>query len=100
MRQDGCIRRLQESPFRLLAAGVLGDGLGSLGNGVLGKLSWQQEADRGLNLTRSDSGPLVVVSQPTRFGSDSFEQIIDERVHDAHRLGRDTGVGVDLLQHL
>ena len=90
----------QQSPFRLLAAGVLGDSLGSLGNGVLGKLSWQQEADRSLNLARSDGGSLVVVSQPTRFGSDSFKQIINERVHDAHRLGGDPGVGVDLLQHL
>ena len=29
-----------------------------------------------------------------------LEQVIDERVHDRHRLGRDSSVRVNLLQHL
>ena len=42
---------------------------------------------------------LVVVGQTTGFACDAFEDIVDERVHDGHGLGGDTGVGVDLLEH-
>ena len=34
------------------------------------------------------------------FSSDTFEDIVDEGVHDAHGLGGDTSVGVDLFQDL
>ena len=36
--------------YSLLGAGVLGDGLGSLRDGVLGQLSGQEEPDSGLDL--------------------------------------------------
>jgi hypothetical protein len=52
--------------------------------------------DGGLDLPRGDGGPLVVVGQFGSLGSDTLEEVIDEGVHDAHRLGGDTGVGVDL----
>ncbi|CAG5917160.1 unnamed protein product [Menidia menidia] len=81
-------------------AGVLGDGLGALGHGVLGQLSGQQEAHGGLDLPGGDGGALVVVSQAGSLGGDALKDVVDERVHDAHGLGGDAGVGVDLLQHL
>ena len=84
----------------LLGAGVLGDGLGTFRNGVFGQFTGEEEPDGGLDLPRSDGGSLVVVGQAGRFGGDTFEDIVDERVHDAHGLGRDSGVRVDLLQHL
>ena len=34
------------------------------------------------------------------FGSSALEDVVDGRVHDAHGFGRDTGVRVNLLQHL
>ena len=40
--------------------GVLGDGLGALGDGVLGELSREHEADGGLDLTAREGGLLVV----------------------------------------
>jgi hypothetical protein len=86
--------------WRLLGAGVLGDGLGALRDGVLGQLSRQEETDGGLDLPGRDGGALVVVRQATCLGGDALEDVIDERVHDAHRLGGDACVGVDLLQHL
>ena len=85
---------------KLLGAGVLGDCLGSFRDGVLGQLSGEEEPDGGLDLPRGDGGSLVVVSQAGRFGGDTFEDIVDERVHDAHGLGGDTSIGMDLLQHL
>ena len=90
------------SPVRvsLLGAGVLGDSLGALRDGVLGELSREEEPDSGLDLAGGDGGPLVVVSQTAGLSSDSLKEIVDERVHDAHSLGGDTSVGVDLLQHL
>jgi hypothetical protein len=84
----------------LLGAGVLGDGLGSLRDSVLGQLSGQQEPDGSLDLPGGDGGPLVVVGELAGLGSDAGEQIVDERVHDAHGLGGDTGVGVHLLEDL
>ena len=47
-----------------------------------------------------DGGPLVVVGQFGSLGSDTLEEIIHKGVHDAHGFGGDTGVGVDLFQHL
>ena len=84
----------------LLGAGVLGDGLGALGHGVLGELTGEQEAHGGLDLPGGEGGSPVVVCQPAGLGGDALEDVVDERVHDAHGLGGDTGVGVNLLQHL
>ena len=89
----------QESS-NLLGAGVLGDSLGTFRDGVFGQFSGQQKPDGGLDLPGGDGGPLVVVGQPGGFSSDTFEDIVDEGVHDAHGLGGDTGIGVNLLQHL
>ena len=88
------------SKCNLLGAGVLGDGLGSLRDGVLGQLSGQEETDGGLDLARGDGGPLVVVSQTASLGGDALEDVVDEGVHDGHGLGGHSGVGVHLLQHL
>ena len=84
----------------LLGACVLGDSLGSLRDSVLGKLSWEEEPDSSLDFTRGDGGPLVVVSKTGSLSSNSLKEIIDKRVHDAHGLGGDTSVGVDLLEDL
>ena len=88
------------SKNNLLGAGVLGDGLGAFRDGVFGQFSGEEEPDGGLDLPGSDGGPLVVVGQFGSFGSDTFEEIIHKGVHDTHCLGGDTGVGVDLFQHL
>ena len=53
-----------------------------------------------MDLPGGEGGPLVVVGQFGSLGSDTLEQIIDKGVHDVHGLEEDTGVGVDLLQHL
>ena len=84
----------------LLGAGVLGHSLGSLRDGVLGQLSWQKETDSSLDLSAGDGGTAVVVGQTGCLGSNTLEDVIDERVHDAHGLAGDAGVGVHLLQHL
>ena len=91
------IRRKQ---YSLLGAGVLGDSLGSLRDGVLGQLTGQEEPDSSLDLPGGDGGPLVVVGKTAGLSSDALKEIIDKGVHDAHGLGGDTGIGVDLLQHL
>lgn len=38
--------------------------------------------------------------QPRRLCSDAFENVIDEAVHNAHRLAGDSGVRMHLLEHL
>jgi len=67
---------------------------------VLGQLAGQQETDSGLDLPRGDGGPLVVVGETAGLSGDALEDVVHERVHDAHGLGGDAGVGVHLLQHL
>jgi len=83
----------------LLRAGVLGDGLGAFTDGVLGQFTGQQESDGGLDFPAGNGRTLVVVRKTTGLGGDALEQIVDETVHDAHGLGRNTGVGMHLLQH-
>ena len=72
--------------YSLFGAGVLGHGLGSLRDGVLGQFTGQQETDGGLDLSAGDGGSAVVVSQAGSFGSDSLKDIVDKGVHDAHGL--------------
>lgn len=84
----------------LLGAGVLGHGFGAFRHGVLGQLSGEQQADGGLDLPGRDGGSLVVVSQAGSLASDALKDVVNKRVHDAHRPGGDAGVWVDLLQDL
>ena len=50
----------------LLRAGVLGNCLGTLRNGVLGQLSGKQKPDGCLDLPGGDGRPLVIVGQAGR----------------------------------
>ena len=87
-------------PVNNLRGGELGDRLGTFGDGVLGELTRQDEADRGLDFAGGDRRLLVVSRELGGFGGDLFEDVVDEGVHDAHRLGGDAGVRVHLLQDL
>ena len=91
---------LLECGCSLLGAGVLGDSLGSLRDGVLGQLTGEEEPDSSLDLPGGDGGPLVVVGKLGGLSSDPCEQVVDKGVHDAHGLGGDTSVWVHLLQDL
>ena len=86
--------------YSLLGAGVLGDSLGSLRDGVFGQLTGQEEPDSSLDLPGGDGGPLVVVGKTAGLGGDALKEIIDKRVHDAHGLGRNTSVRMHLLEDL
>ena len=99
-RAFGVLVDVEETALDLLGACVLGDGLGALRDGVLGQFTGKEKPDSGLNLPGGDGGPLVVVGETRGLGGDSLKDVIHERVHDRHGLGRDTGIGVDLLQDL
>ena len=94
-RAVGVIR----SRSNLLGASVFGHSLGSLRDGVLGQLSWQDETDSSLHLSAGDGGSFIVVSQTGSLGSDPLKDIINEAVHDAHGFAGNTGVRVNLFQH-
>ena len=83
-----------------LAVAVLGDGLGALADGVLGKLTGKKKANSSLDLPRRDGRLLVAVRQPACLSGDALKHIVDERVHDGHGLARNAGVRVNLLEHL
>ena len=80
--------------------GELGHGLGALRHGVLGELSGQEQADRGLDLSGGESGLLAVARQTRRLKSKALEYVVDEGVKDGHASLADTSVGVDLLENL
>ena len=84
----------------LLAAGVLRDGFGTFTDGVFAQLSGQVEANGRLDLAAGDRVFLVVVGQSGSLRGDPLEDVVDERVHDAHGLAGDASVGVDLFQDL
>ena len=91
-------RKVKSSSGCLLAAGVLGDSLGALRDGVFGQLSRQKQAHSSLDLPTGDGVLLVVVSKTGGLCSDALKDVVDERVHDAHGLAGDSGLWVDLLQ--
>jgi hypothetical protein len=82
------------------AGGELGDGLGALRHGMLGKLTRKEETDGSLDLAGRQGGLLVVARQTGRLQSNALEDIIDEGVQDGHTTFGDASVGVNLLQHL
>lgn len=62
--------------MRLLGGrGVLGDGLGALRHGVLGKLTGKDEADGSLDLTGRDGGLLVVGGKLGSLSCDALEDV-------------------------
>lgn len=67
---------------------------------MLRELSGEHESNGGLDLSRGKGLLLVVSNELDGLLSDSVKDIVDERVHDPHGLLTDTGIGVDLLQHL
>ena len=66
---------------------------------MLREFSREQESDRRLDFARRDRPPLVLVSKTRCFASDSFEDVVDERVHNAHRSAGYSNIGVDLLEN-
>ena len=80
--------------------GELGDGLGTLRHGVLGKLTGKEETDGGLDLAGREGALLVVAGETRSLEGEALEDIVDERVHDGHTSLGDTSLGVNLLQHL
>ena len=77
---------------------VLGDGLGSLSNGVLGKLSWEDESHGRLDLSGGESVLLIISNELGSLGGDLLEDVVDEGVHDGHGSLGDSSVWVDLLE--
>ena len=67
---------------------------------MLGKLTGKHEADGGLDLARAQGGLLVVGGELSGLSGDALEDVVDEGVHDGHALLGDSGVRVDLLEHL
>ena len=76
----------------------LGDGLGALSDGVLGELTGEEEADGSLDLAGGEGVLFVVADETGRLRGDLLEDVVDERVHDAHGSLGDTGLGVHLLE--
>ena len=70
------------------------DGLGGFGDGVLGEVSGELEADGGLDLSGADGGLLVGAGKSGGLGGDLVEHVVNEGVQDLDRLG---GEGEALL---
>ena len=65
---------------------------------MLGELTGKEESDGGLDLTGGEGVLLVVANESGGLGGDLLEDVVDERVHDAHGSLGDTGLGVHLLE--
>ena len=67
---------------------------------MLCKLSWQEETNRGLDLSRRQSGSVSISAETESLVRQAVECIVNEGVHDIHRTTRNTHVRVDLLENL
>jgi hypothetical protein len=81
--QSLSVRTLREEPSGVrksvrtcLSRCELGDGLSALRNGVLRKLSWEDEAHCCLDLARGDGGLLVVASQVLGLGGNLVKDVL------------------------
>lgn len=61
--------------------------LGALGHGTVGQLSGQLLVCGRLYLSGTDGQAFLVMCQVTCFSSDTFSNVIDKGVQDAHGLG-------------
>ena len=67
---------------------------------MLGKLTGKRQTNSSLDFSGCQ-GLLLVVSRKTDgLSGKTIERVSNERVHDGHGSARDTGIGVNLLQHL
>ena len=82
-----------------MGGAVLGDSLGSLRDGVLGKLSGEEESDSSLDLSGGESVLSVVSNKSGGLVGDLLEDVVDEGVHDGHASLGDASLGVDLLEN-
>ena len=65
---------------------------------MLGEFSWEEESDSGLDLSGGESVLLVISDESSTLSGDLLEDIVDERVHDAHGSLGDSSLWVDLLE--
>jgi hypothetical protein len=79
---------------------IFGDSLRAFRNGVLGKFTGKDKADRSLDLAGGDRALLVVSRQLGSFRGNTLEDIVDKGVQDRHGAVGDTRVRVDLLENL
>lgn len=83
----------------LLGAGVFCDGLGTFRNCVFSEFSWQKQTNGSLDFATANRRAFVVVGQARGFAGNSFENVVDEGIHDAHCFAGNSSIGVDLFQH-
>ena len=83
----------------LFGAGVLGNCLGPFAHCMLCKFTREKKTYGSLDFPRRNGPPLVLVSKSGSFSGQSLEDVIDEGVHDAHRLGRHSNIGMNLLKY-
>jgi len=67
---------------------------------VLCELTWEDEADGGLDLSGGEGWLLVDAAELGCLAGDLLKHVGDEGVEDGHSLGADAGVWVHLLQDL
>ena len=65
---------------------------------MLSELTWEEESDGGLDLSGGEGGSSVVSHKSSGLLGDLLEDVVDERVHDAHGSLGDSGLWVDLLE--
>ena len=63
-------------------------------------LTRQNQADRRLDLARAECALLVVAHELASLIGNLVEDVCDEGVHDAHALGLNASIWMNLLEHL
>ena len=65
---------------------------------MFGELTWESEADCGLNFSGAQGGSLVDGSKFSSFSGKTVEGIVDEGVHDTHTFLGNSSIRVNLFE--
>ena len=97
---DAWLNMQNEISHLHLSLAELSHGLRALRDSVLGKLSRQNKADRGLHVATGHGDTAVDAAQFGRLSGNLLERVRDEIVNDRHAFLGDTRLRVHLLHDL
>ena len=83
----------------LPGGGIFGDSFGAFTYCVFGKLTWKDQSHWSLNFPWWDCWSFIMSCKSWSFASNSFESVVNKRIHYVHCLSGDADIWMNLFQN-